>query len=72
MAAQDESTTVDQLDRSIAEVGEDYIARLVEEANRGVTEGTIPAFTDKAVFLEHLTQQLQHLSPRPAERQGRG
>ncbi|MGH9126152.1 MAG: hypothetical protein ACRDZ8_15725 [Acidimicrobiales bacterium] len=60
MAAHDESATFDQLDRWIAEVGEDYIARLVEETSRGVTEGTIPAFTDKDAFLEHLRTTIAH------------
>ena len=46
----------DPLDRWIAEVGEGYIVGLVEETRRGVADGTIPAFSDKAAFLRHLTR----------------
>jgi hypothetical protein len=55
VASQDEGTRrPDGLDDWIAEVGEDYIVNLVEETRRGVADGTIPAFSDKAAFLQHL------------------
>jgi hypothetical protein len=46
----------DELDLWIAEVGEDYLADLVEETRHGVAEGTIPMFGDKESFLQHLTR----------------
>jgi hypothetical protein len=46
----------DALDLWIAEVGEDYVAGLVEATRQGVAEGTIPAFSDKETFLENLTR----------------
>jgi len=45
----------DQLDLWITEVGEDYVAGLVEATRQGVAEGTIPTFGDKESFLQHLT-----------------
>ena len=46
----------DDLDLWIAEVGEDYVADLVESTRQGVAEGTIPTFGDKESFLQHLTR----------------
>ncbi len=46
----------DALDLWIAEVGEDYVADLVEATRHGVAEGTISMFSDKESFLEHLTR----------------
>ncbi len=46
----------DELDLWIAEVGEDYVAGLVESTRHGVAEGTIPTFRDKESFLQHLTR----------------
>ncbi len=40
----------------IAEVGENYVAGLVEATSHGVAEGTIPMFSDKESFSEHLTR----------------
>jgi hypothetical protein len=45
----------DELDLWIAEVGEDYVAGLVESTRHGVAEGTIPMFGDKESFLQHLS-----------------
>lgn len=44
----------DALDLWIAEVGEDYVADLVESTRQGVAEGAIPTFGDKESFLKHL------------------
>ena len=46
----------DALDLWIAEVGEDYVTGLVEATRQGVADGTIPAFSDKDSFLQHLTR----------------
>lgn len=46
----------DELDLWIAEVGEDYVAGVVESTRHGVAEGTIPTFGDKESFLQHLTR----------------
>ena len=46
----------DELDLWIAEVGEDYVADLVESTRQGVAQGTIPLFGDKESFLRHLTR----------------
>ncbi len=46
----------DDLDSWIAEVGEDYVADLVESTRQGVAQGTIPTFGDKESFLQHLTR----------------
>ena len=57
MASQREAASrPDELDLWIAEVGEDYVAGLVESTRQGVAEGTIPAFGDKESFLQHLTR----------------
>lgn len=36
-------------------MGEDYVSNLVETTRKGVADGTIPAFPDKELLLEHLT-----------------
>lgn len=57
MASQHEETPrPDALDEWIAEVGEDYIVDLVEQTRRGVAEGTIPTFSDRNAFLQHVTR----------------
>jgi hypothetical protein len=57
VASQREAATrPDDLDLWIAEVGEDYVADLVEATRQGVAEGTIPTFGDKESFLQHLTR----------------
>lgn len=57
MASQRETAArPDELDLWIAEVGEDYVADLVESTRQGVAEGTIPTFGDKESFLQHLTR----------------
>ncbi|HJV08735.1 MAG TPA: hypothetical protein VJ653_03615 [Acidimicrobiales bacterium] len=56
MASQPEAAArPDELDLWITEVGEDYIAGVVESTRQGVAEGTIQAFGDKESFLQHLT-----------------
>ncbi|MDQ6727118.1 MAG: hypothetical protein M3066_13260 [Actinomycetota bacterium] len=56
MASQRETAArPDELDLWIAEVGEDYVAELVESTRQGIAEGTIPAFGDKESFLQYLT-----------------
>ena len=37
-------------------MGEDYIVDLVEQTRRGVAEGTIPTFSDRNAFLQHVTR----------------
>lgn len=57
MASQRETAArPDELDLWIAEVGEDYVADLVESTRSGVAEGTIPTFGDKESFRQHLTR----------------
>ncbi len=57
MASQREAAArPDELDLWIADVGEDYVAGLVEATRHGVAEGTIPMFGDKESFLQHLTR----------------
>jgi len=56
VATHREAAVPDALDVWIAAVGEDYIASLVEVTRQGVADGTIPAFSDKAPFHEHLTR----------------
>jgi len=63
VASQHEETRrPDALDDWIAEVGEDYIVDLVEVTRRGVADGTVPAFSDKDAFLQHLTRTTLHKS----------
>lgn len=45
------------LDAWLAYVGEDYIAWVVESTWQGVADGTIPTFSDKAAFREHLDRR---------------
>ncbi|MCA1692914.1 MAG: hypothetical protein ABR540_22525 [Acidimicrobiales bacterium] len=55
MASQREAADrPDELDLWIAEVGEDYVAGLVEATRQGAAEGTIPTFGDRESFLQHL------------------
>lgn len=57
MASQREATAQpDELDLWVAEVGEDYVADLVESTRQGVAQGTTPTFGDKQSFLDHLTR----------------
>lgn len=59
-SAHEEVAAVDALESWVVEVGEDYIAGLVEETRRGVADGTIPTFTDKDAFLGHLARTPAH------------
>lgn len=46
----------DALDAWITEVGADYITHLADATREGVAAGTVPPFSDKGSFLEHLTR----------------
>ena len=48
----------DALDVWIDAVGEDHIAAMVELTRKGVADGTIVAFSDKASFLQHLASRV--------------
>ena len=48
----------DGLDVWIDIVGEDHIAAMVELTRKGVADGTIVAFADKASFLQHLASRV--------------
>lgn len=47
----------DDLDAWLAYVGEDYIAWVAESTWAGVAEGTIPAFSDREAFRQHLDRR---------------
>jgi hypothetical protein len=51
----EEASGPDELDLWLADVGEDYVVRLVQATKRGIAEGAIPTFTDKDHFLQYLT-----------------
>lgn len=59
----DRQATPTAPNRWIEEVGEDYIADLVETTQRGVADGTITAFSDKKAFLRHLAG-IAHSKPK--------
>jgi hypothetical protein len=45
------------LDDWIAEQGEDAIAAMAKQLERGVADGTVPVFHDKASFLAYYRQR---------------
>lgn len=42
------------LDEWIAEIGEEGVAAVIEEARRQIEDGSVPGFTDKDQFLAYI------------------
>ncbi len=51
------------LDPWIDEMGEDYFVALTASTRRGVTDGTIPTFTDMGLLLEHVNNRIASQDP---------
>lgn len=44
-------------------MGEDYFVALTASTRRGVTDGTIPTFTDMGLLLDHINNRIASQDP---------